>query len=75
MGSPFNLTGNASQLANTLPVRCSDGIGRLLSLPTKIELQSSYQTVEAVVATVPLKSANSVFKYVICKFHEVTCLM
>ena len=64
MGSPSSLTANASQLANTLPVGCPDGKGRLLLLPTKIELQSSYQTIEVIVATVPLKSANTVFKYV-----------
>ena len=65
MGSPSSLTANpTSQLANTLCVACPDGKGRLLSLPTKIELQSSNQIVEVVVATVPLKSANTVFKYV-----------
>ena len=64
MGSSSSLTANASQLANALPVAYPDGKGRLLSLPTKVELQSSYQTIEVVVATIPLKSANTVFKYV-----------
>ena len=64
MGSPSSLTTNAFQLANLLPVAYPDGKGRLLSLPTKSEIQSSYQIVEVFVATVPLKSANTVFKYV-----------
>ena len=64
MGSLSALTTNASQLASALPVAYPDGTGRLLSLPTKIELQSSYQTIEVFVATVPLKFANTVFKYV-----------
>ena len=64
MGSSSSLTSNASQLANALPIAYPDGKGCLLSLPTKIELESSYQTIEAFVAVVPLKSANTVFKYV-----------
>ena len=64
MGSPSSLNTDAFQLANSLPVAYPDGKGRLLSLPTKSELQSNYQIVEVFVATVPLKSANTVFKYV-----------
>ena len=70
MGSPSSLNTDAFQLANSLPVAYPDGKGRLLSLPTKSELQSSYQIVEVLVATVPLKSANTVFKYVNLENHD-----
>ena len=68
MGSPSNLTTNASQLVNAVRGTYPGGKGRLVALPTKIELQLSCQTIEVFVATVPLKSANTIFKYVHLEF-------
>ena len=69
MGPPSSSTIN-TQLASALTFAYPVGKGRLLSLPTKIELQSNYQTIEVFVATVPLKSANTVFKYVNLNFMK-----
>ena len=64
MGSPTGIAANASQPANVPRDVYPGEKGHLLLLPTKIELQSSCQTIEVFVVTIPLKSASTVLKYV-----------
>lgn len=46
--------------------------GRLVSLPSKGELQSSCQTIEVFVATIPLKSASTVLNVVQSALQDAT---
>ncbi|KAF6219849.1 hypothetical protein HO133_003674 [Letharia lupina] len=64
MGSPSSSTTKPSQPVNALRGAYDGEGGHLVSLPTKVELQSSCQTIEVFVATIPLKSASTVLKLV-----------
>ena len=72
MGSPSSSTAYLSQSINGLRDVHPDEQGRLVSLPTKVELDSSCQTIKVFVATIPLKSASTVLKYLLLKALYVT---
>ena len=74
MGSPSSSVNNLSQLVNVLLDAYPRQEGCLVSLPTKAELQYSYQTIEVFIATIPLKSASTILKYVLLKPMYMTQL-
>ena len=67
MGFPSSFTTNSFGPADALGDPPFGERGRLVSLPTKAELQSSCQTIEVYVAIIPLKSASTVLKYDLLK--------
>ena len=67
MGFPSSFTTNPSRPADALGDPPPGERGRLVSLPTKAELQASCQTIEVYVAIIPLKSACTVLKYGLLK--------
>ena len=67
MGSPSFQNTTSSQPADLLRHAYPDEDGRLVSLPTKVELQSNCQPIDVFVATIPLKSASTILKYILFK--------